>query len=486
MPLPGILGALFMATQITGALESLYPPLATFYKQFTYKTWPNLTPEVGALIEMRHRGQITSGEFTDRCKENGISETFSNAYFEVSKQLLSVADSITLWRRKEIDDQALNDRLHFLRMDDQEIDAAKKVTEFFPSPLDLVRFAVREVYTPDTVTKFGMKEDLPTEFITESAKAGLPEEQATNYWAAHWELPSILQGFRMLHRRIITEDDLSMLLKALDVMPFWREALIKLSYNPLTRVDVRRMHAMNILGDTGVYDAYLDGGYSPENAKHMLDFTKAYNAQGETEVAKTTATKAYTEELITIEQFKDYLKAFGYFDEVVDYWADMAEYEKTFSVLEASKVDLFERYRIGEISLDAVRQELGLQDLPATYIEKAIRDEQYKRSKKVKVPTKTELETWLNLDIIDEALYAEKMHAIGYVQQDIEKYLTEITLEKEHIKIKYLPIKTYVRWYSTKILEEEDFRRIATLMGITEDDINRLLMEVGELQSEST
>lgn len=480
MPIPGILGALFMATQITGALESLYPPLATFYKQFTYKTWPNLTPDIGALIEMRHKQQISGGEYTDKAKEVGISNTFSDAYFNMSKQLLSVADAITLWRRKEITDQEVTDRLHLLRMDDTEIEAAKKVTEFFPSPLDLVRFAVREVYTPDTVTRFGMKEDLPAEFITESAKAGLPEEQASNYWAAHWELPSILQGFRMLHRRIITKDDLSMLLKALDVMPFWREALIKLSYNPLTRVDVRRMHAMGILDDQAVNDAYLDGGYSPENAKHMLDFTKAYNAQGSTTEAKTTVTKAYTEELITIEQFREYLKAFGYFDEVVDYWADMAEYEKTLSVLESSKADLFERYRIGEIELDEVRQELGLQDLPATYINKAIRDEQYKRAKKVKVPSRTELENWLKLDIIDESIYAEKMHAIGYVQQDIERYLTELTLEAEHIKIKYLPIKTYVRWYSSKILTEDDFRRIATLMGITEDDINRLLMEVGE------
>jgi len=229
-----------------------------------------------------------------------------------------------------------------------------------------------------------------------------------------------------------------------------------------------------------VYDAYLDRGYSPDNASNMLAFTKAYNATIETDDVVDKAKKAVEDEIITVDHLKAYLKAFGYFDDKVEYWADMAEYEKTLKTFKTATTDLFERYRMGEISLEEVRRLLGMHDLPASYIEKVIDDEQYHKAEKLKMPTRTELERWVKLDIIDEAIFAEKMHDIGYVQKDIEKYLTEITFEQEHVVIKYLPIKTYVRWYVSEILQEADFRRIATEMRITEDDINRLLMEADE------
>ncbi|GAH93918.1 unnamed protein product, partial [marine sediment metagenome] len=43
----------------------------------------------------------------------------------------------------------------------------------------------------------------------------------------HWSLPSPSQGFEMLHRGVIDEAELNMLLRALDIMPFWREKLTK-------------------------------------------------------------------------------------------------------------------------------------------------------------------------------------------------------------------------------------------------------------------
>ncbi|MBA7557821.1 hypothetical protein ES705_50595 [subsurface metagenome] len=51
----------------------------------------------------------------------------------------------------------------------------------------------------------------------------------------------------MLHRDIVDQDTLKMLLKSLDIMPYWRDRLIQLSYNPL---------AINAVGDwiKNVYD----------------------------------------------------------------------------------------------------------------------------------------------------------------------------------------------------------------------------------------
>ena len=51
----------------------------------------------------------------------------------------------------------------------------------------------------------------------------------------------------MLHRGVIDTAELDMLLRAQDVMPFWRDRLTAIAYRPLTRVDVRRMYKQGVL-----------------------------------------------------------------------------------------------------------------------------------------------------------------------------------------------------------------------------------------------
>jgi hypothetical protein len=166
--------------------------------------------------------------------------------------------------------------------------------------------AVREAFTPDIAQKFGQYEDFPKEMAVWAKQQGLAEEWAQRYWAAHWELPSAEMGFEMLHRGVISEDELKMLLRALDVMPFWREKLIKLSYAPYTRVDVRRMYQLGVLSKDDVMRTYRDLGYDEEHARNLTEFTVRYYAS-ETEdeledirkLTREVYTQAYQRGIIT-------------------------------------------------------------------------------------------------------------------------------------------------------------------------------------------
>jgi len=142
--------------------------------------------------------------------------------------------------------------------------------------------AVREAFTPEIAARFGQYQDLPPDFVEWVGKKGLSKEWAERYWAAHWSLPSPQQGFEMLHRGVINEGDLNMLMRALDIMPFWRDKLIQIAYRPLTRVDVRRMFALGVLDVSGVRKAYTDLGYNDYNADLMTDFTIKYTEGIET------------------------------------------------------------------------------------------------------------------------------------------------------------------------------------------------------------
>ncbi|GAJ12939.1 unnamed protein product, partial [marine sediment metagenome] len=142
-----------------------------------------------------------------------------------------------------------------------------------PPVADIITMAVREAFTPAIAEKFGQYQDFPADLEKYAAQKGLSEEWAKRYWAAHWALPSPQQGFEMLHRGVINSPELDMLLRASDVMPFWRDRLTAIAYRTLTRVDVRRMYKEGVLDEREVYEAYQDHGYSDENAARMAEFT---------------------------------------------------------------------------------------------------------------------------------------------------------------------------------------------------------------------
>ncbi len=480
MPLAGIAGGVQASAGLMGLLLGIFPPLLEEYQQFAFNLAPNKNPDLGTAVALKFREQITESEMTTIFKKSGINNQFAGQILRMSEQMLSIGEYLTLWRREVISEGTLDDMLKKLRLNDVDISNAKQVTEFFPAPSDLVQFAVREVYTPDVVAKFGQMEDIPDKFLSEAKKAGLPKEQAQNYWAAHWSLPSPGQGFAMFQRDIIDEAALKMLLKSLDIMPYWRDMLIKLSYTPLTRVDVRRMHDMGILDDEGVEDAYRARGYSPENAKNMLDFTKLYNSQETTGLTRASIIKGYKRKLVSRSELQDVLEQFGYAEEVINFWIAMADLELELEEIQAAEDDLLKQYRKGNIDLSEVKQGLVNKDLPEDYVEQVITSEEQKGSEKLRLPTKGDLTDWLELQIIDEVFYSEYMAKLGYQSEDIQLYLTEFSMKQDTSKRKFLGIKTYQRWLKNGIMEESTFRATGDMMSISADDIDTLILEVAE------
>jgi len=132
-------------------------------------------------------------------------------------------------------------------------------------------------------------------------------------------------GFEMLHRGVIDKDELKLLLRALDVMPFWREKLVQISYNPLTRVDVRRMFSIGILDETQVKRAYLDLGYSDEKAEWLKQFTiRYYTPEDSTALdefknqARGAYSQAYIKHIISEDEYRAFLATLKYHKDDID------------------------------------------------------------------------------------------------------------------------------------------------------------------------
>lgn len=215
-------------------------------------------------------------EYLDDLAKLGISDNRIETLKESSLHSLDKRDVQEAWLRDktiyndlwgQVEDDALTpDRIKLY----QEL--AYKVA----GVQDVIRFAVREVYTPEIAEKFRQFEDFPELAVPDAEKVGIRKELLKQYWAAHWELPGVSQGYEMFHRGVIDEETLKVLLRARDVMPFWRDKLLKISYNVYNRIDVRRMWDLGVLDDTALLKAYKDMGYDEEHANKLVLWTKLF------------------------------------------------------------------------------------------------------------------------------------------------------------------------------------------------------------------
>jgi hypothetical protein len=180
------------------------------------------------------------------------------------------------WRRDPGKNAELLGDLRDLGWSPARIETLKEISTIIPGVQDLVRMSVREAFSPEIAEKFGQYQDPPTAVYPWAEKIGLSKEWVDRYWAAHWELPSATEGFDMLHRAIITEDELKLLLRARDVMPFWRDKQIKLSWNVPTRVDVRRFWDLRTIDEKRLREVYTAMGYHGQDLEDYILWTKIF------------------------------------------------------------------------------------------------------------------------------------------------------------------------------------------------------------------
>jgi len=165
------------------------------------------------------------------------------------------------------------------RVKNKYIDNLMKLRFIIPPLSDIVRMAVRDAWRDDVAGKYGYDQDYPQEFAANAQKLGLDPDWAKRYWRAHWELPSVNEVFEMLHRSSetgVTSADVEEYLRINDYPSYWRDKLLKISYEVFTRVDVRRMYKLGVLDRDGVKRAYLDLGYDETRAEKLTDFTVKY------------------------------------------------------------------------------------------------------------------------------------------------------------------------------------------------------------------
>lgn len=410
----------------------------------------------------------------------------------------TIDQTLMMLNREFISENAANRFLLFNRVSQKQVrDTILKTRFEIPGPSDLIRFAVRESFTPSIIEKFGYHHELPSAILPWMKRQGYggglgfqrppgSTDDLANpltgevkwfdmYWYAHWDLPSLTQGYMMLHRLydsslygaspdVLTPDgiirsdtvfnirDLELLQKAQDLPDYWRRRLSTISYSPLTRVDVRRIHEMTVndardqhargeitdeelqtvIRDTDgvVYHSYRAIGYDDRNAKLLLDFTrrltaKAYLGRTKTETPASVC-EHYSLGSINREQALRLLRRAGIREGQIEAYLQSCELKIRTAFIREELRTLKRAFITGQYTLDQMRTALIGIGMTLNRVTTYIASWDLVRRYRAKEITLHKLSDWLENGVIGEPEMILRMQNLGYNPVDITRVLTRV------------------------------------------------------------
>ena len=372
-------------------------------------------PNAMLLVQGNLLQGVSTTDMIDDIAKAGIHPTYAEKYFDGVLTKPNTQELIDYQLRFDPSLAGLDDELRKTGIHPNYFEVYKTLAHPIPPINDLITMAVREAFTPEIASRFGQYEGLPSEYVEAAAKKGLTKEWAERYWAAHWTLPSVQQGFSMLHRGIINQADLGLLMRALDIMPFWRDKLMQLSYKPLTRVDVRRMHLLGTLDEGGVKKAYQDVGYNEDNARLMTDFTVRYNRRSLAGFTPRDALSAYINQFIEAGQATSILRDIGVKGSEIPNMMKLAGHKREWKYKTERISAIGNLYKKGKYDYTTARSKLSQLGLSGAVVKTQL--EQWEPSAEAeRTATFTNAQTLklLTMGLIDEPRARAELQLLGF------------------------------------------------------------------------
>lgn len=418
----GYLATFFLfILNIVGSMQALAAPSNELIQQQVWAEQPTKLMEVRDLIEAERRGTIDREGALRELRAWGYDGVRSAIWLGLRDNTIPEADALSWRHRGILSDEDTRANLTARGWIPRDVEALLKASLLIPPVPDLIAMAVREAFSPEIAERFGQFEDFPAPFAEAAAQQGISDEWAQRYWAAHWALPSIQMGFEMVHRGVIEQDDLNLLLRAQDIMPFWRDKLTAISFSPLTRVDIRRMHKVEVLTEAEVNRAYHDIGYSDLNAERLTAFTLRLNAPKATEdvdeLAKLTRASVigfFEDGIIDATRARSLLLDLGVSEQATDLFISAKEADIERSDRKAQIQLIVDQQRAGILQFDEAQDKLAGLGLETREQELAITKLLREKAVKTLLPPRGTLDKMFKAQVISKEDYLATLQLRGY------------------------------------------------------------------------
>jgi len=476
----GLITTMFIRIRMLTTLISSAADIMKLDRQYDLqsRTTPHPAP-VDNLVRSMIIDPGRSNENRDQLKRHGYSDQ------QIDNIILSYYAKVpegairTNYLRGNINSDTMYERMREIGYTDTRIQEIVQTWTLYPGPQDLFSMVAHEAFEPGIYQALGLDEEFPEAQVPWLQAQGISREWAEKYWIAHWEQPSIGQGFEMLHRGVIDRSELDMLFRVVEIPRFWREKLMAITYNPYTRVDTRRMHDMGVLSTEEMVHAYQDQGYDADKAVKMAEFTIKYNAENDKQITRSLILTSYRDGLITRGAAMALLIEAEYSQDLADYYLTHEEYKRDLEVQKMHIDILEEKYQLNLISESELRSGLNSLGLLASKTDAIVEKLTLQTYKKEALPSRTDIDDLLIQGIINEGDWRYIMTRRGYTSEHQGWFLSLID---KYINVSQnLPTKAEVKtWFKKGLIDQAQYRVEMRQLGYAEHYIDLYIQSMSD------
>lgn len=345
---------------------------------------------------------------------------------------------------------------------------------FFPSPEDLVLWEAKEVFEPDMQAKFGLTAEFEKLDLSMFAEAGVSEEQARNFWIAHWTYPSVGQVFDMYHRGVIPWEDVFQYMRLAELPPYWREKLKDISWDLPNRIELRMMARYGLVDKAFLLKILAKIGLHEDYRSITADMMLVMGIQSD-------LSTRYGKGWITSNDVKSELARAGLdskIQERVFQWiVKQSATERTSTEKNLTKAEIVKGVKKSTITRaegQTLIQEMGYDEKEAKFIlDINVPTEETAAETKQRELTKSDILNAYKLGQIDEAETVAGLMSIRYSEDDaiFLLTLTIVTIEKiAEVKQRNLTKADIIKGVKNGVITQEEGYLMLLNIGYTDDE----------------
>lgn len=375
------------------------------------------------------RDRSLSGEMDNDLRGQGWRDGQIKAARVAAERRLGVNEIVLANYRGQVSDVDAMQRLGQLGIPPGDAAILFQLGEQIPGPADLVRFGTREAWRDDVASLYGYDQGQPAEFVSWMEKQGFGPEWSKAFWRSHWVLPSVGQMVEMFHRREISNDQLVQGLKVNDVAPGWIDPLLGITYNLLTRVDVKRALRYGEYSVDEVFQEYRDLGYGDKRARILTNIAIKESLDEAAGLTRSAITRAYQKRRMARGEAIESLGDIGILGDVAEFYLDQADFDRADELLDRKVGQVEKRYKAGLLTDNQALEALGTLAVGGGEARLNVDDWALSRKTQVRKPTRANLDEFFMQGIVGVETYRQEVGGLGYDEQYVGWYLGSLAFD---------------------------------------------------------
>lgn len=463
---------------------------------------PQEAPSVPEAIEAWLHGYIDDDLLHCIQRIHGQDVASFAPYVKARGEFISPKEAINYVRRSNgttEDEKAWLRKLGFI--DDEQTAAFQELYWEIPTIGDHLEWLRKNVFDDAYVRDFRLMEGFDERFWPKFGKdlttLGMRKDNAALHYAAHWINPSFSQQFNMVQRlrpgRVdpslqFTKDDLLRTMQEMDVGPYFRERLERVSHPVINLTLLMKLYGLRAVSDEDFLERLQDLGYTPEDAEVQrtglkLDIARmrANSGRGWTptilarlfalglvsddfvstkmgllgysdtetadlleraplEVQARTVQRAVTRSLSSIintaisafrcgatsrDQFTDSLVAIGVKEDTAKVWADSIDASVQVDLCKQQVAAIRSAVLKGKITIDGARQKLLDSGMPDLRASQYVSSWSIQLDARSPTATASQLLRWVSEGLLDSDTAKQRLENLGWKEADVAIALAE-------------------------------------------------------------